>query len=99
MAVTRRWKKRLALVTLLGVLLVSLWPQAALAAEMKAIHVYQRIGSPVVGLVVKCHYQPTCSHYAVQVLESDGFWMGNLETAKRLLLCSPLGLFLEWVNS
>ncbi|RPJ62609.1 MAG: membrane protein insertion efficiency factor YidD, partial [Acidobacteria bacterium] len=34
-------------------------------------------------------------HYAIQVLQSDGFYKGNARVAKRLALCSPLGYLLQ----
>ncbi len=45
--------------------------------------------------VSACRFTPSCSHYAIQVLRSDGFYKGNARVAKRLALCSPLGYLLE----
>ncbi len=67
----------------------------ALRLELGAIRLYQQIGSPVVGLVVRCRYQPTCSHYALEALEENGLAWGNLMVARRLALCSPLGEILD----
>ena len=68
---------------------------APLAMELSAIRLYQRIGSPVMSHFVTCRFNPTCSHYAVAVLEKDGFWRGNWAITKRLVRCSPVGLILD----
>ncbi len=82
---------------LLGALLVQTgWP---LTAELAAIRIYQRVGSPVMSLAVKCRFQPTCSHYALQALQGHGFVWGNLMIAGRLLHCSPFGALADWVLS
>jgi putative membrane protein insertion efficiency factor len=66
-----------------------------LRAEIGSIKLYQRFGSPVVSYAATCRFQPTCSEHALAVLNEYGFWKGNLKVAYRMLLCSPLGLFLE----
>lgn len=63
----------------------------ALRMEVGAIRLYQEYGSPISSKVVHCRYRPTCSQYALEVLQRDGFVMGNLETGHRLLMCSPVG--------
>lgn len=60
-------------------------------AEIGAIRVYQRFGSPVAAKVVRCRYDQSCSHYSLDVLQRDGFWLGNALIAKRLVMCSPIG--------
>jgi putative membrane protein insertion efficiency factor len=65
-----------------------------LGAEMASIDLYQRFASPVMGYVVTCRFTPSCSHYAVQALQQEGFWRGNILIAERLMYCSPLGFFL-----
>ncbi len=64
-------------------------------AEIMAIRGYQRVGSPVMRHVSACRFTPSCSHYAIQVLGSNGFYKGNARIARRLALCSPLGYLLE----
>lgn len=64
------------------------WP---LRAEIRAIHAYQTVGSPVAQRFVTCRFEPTCSHYALSVLNENGFWKGNWKILKRLFHCSPLG--------
>lgn len=70
-----------------------------LAAELSAIRAYQRFASPAVGYFVSCRFELTCSHFAVNALESEGFWKGNLAVAHRLVLCSPVGAFLDLISS
>jgi putative membrane protein insertion efficiency factor len=60
--------------------------------ELAALRLYQRVGSPVMRHVVTCRFRPTCSQYALEVLERDGFWKGNAEVGVRLARCSPLGM-------
>ncbi len=36
-----------------------------------------------------CRFYPSCSEYAVQVIEMDGFWRGGWRTFTRLLRCTP----------
>ena len=52
-----------------------------------AIKVYQFILSPVFGQ--QCRFYPTCSHYAVDVIEKHGALVGLYYTFKRLLRCHP----------
>ncbi len=77
-----------SLLVLLLILLQSRW---SLRAETAAIHLYQRFGSPVMSYVATCRFTPTCSHYALQALQEDGFWKGNLRVVQRLIKCSPIG--------
>jgi len=77
-----------SLLVMLLILLQSRWP---LRAETAAIYLYQRFGSPVMSYVTTCRFTPTCSNYALQVLQEDGFWKGNLRVVQRLIDCSPIG--------
>ena len=81
-------------VLLMGFLLIQMGSSGVAGVEMSAIHLYQRFGSPVMGYMVSCRFNPTCSHYAVEVLQEEGFWQGNLLIMERLLYCSPIGAFL-----
>ena len=79
----------LCLLTLLGGSLLA-------RAEIGAVHLYQSVGSPVMGYFVTCRFTPSCSHYAVRALGDEGFWKGNLLIFQRLIRCSPIGvLFLD----
>lgn len=86
----------LALTALLLVCFLILVESSGFAgAEITGIHLYQRFGSPVMGYFAICRFTPTCSHYALQVLQEEGFWKANLLTVERLMYCSPIGaLFL-----
>lgn len=75
----------------LALLLVVLFDGPVCRAEIGLIKAYRRVGSPVTRHVVTCRFQPTCSAYALQVLDRDGLWKGNWAVAKRLVNCSPFG--------
>ena len=63
------------------------WTNRALVAAVRG---YQATLSPrIARLGARCRFRPTCSHYAVAVLERDGALLGGLETAWRLLRCGP----------
>jgi uncharacterized protein len=52
-----------------------------------AIRLYQRLLSPVLGR--NCRYLPTCSHYAVEALETHGALVGSWMAVKRIGRCHP----------
>jgi len=37
-----------------------------------------------------CRFYPSCSEYAVQVIERDGPWRGGLKALRRIGRCTPL---------
>ena len=47
---------------------------------------YQKIPGPWHN---HCKYQPTCSNYAIGVLEEHGFIMGSILMIYRILRCNP----------
>ncbi|PLX96374.1 MAG: membrane protein insertion efficiency factor YidD [Desulfuromonas sp.] len=51
------------------------------------IRFYQNIISPF--LPPRCRFYPTCSHYAVEALETYGFWHGLRLTLLRIIRCHP----------
>ncbi|MBI2930813.1 MAG: membrane protein insertion efficiency factor YidD [Planctomycetes bacterium] len=55
------------------------------------IRIYQGVASPVVGKVVRCKFQPTCSHYGAASIMKYGTILGSLRTLGRLWRCSPWG--------
>lgn len=64
--------------------------QATAAALVGGIRLYQATLSPLLGRGgVRCRFEPTCSHYAVAVLERDGALRGSWRAAGRLLRCGP----------
>jgi uncharacterized protein len=54
---------------------------------LSPITVYQRLISPA--LPRRCKYEPTCSRYAVQVIEEYGILRGLALAIWRLLRCNP----------
>ena len=75
----------------LAILVATVPTGLLLDLEISAIRLYQRVGSPIVGMTVECRYRPTCSHYALNALLEDGLFIGNARTAGRLAMCSPIG--------
>jgi putative membrane protein insertion efficiency factor len=50
---------------------------------------YQNFISPI--LPSSCRYTPTCSHYAVEALQTHGLLKGGWLAAKRIASCNPWG--------
>jgi len=50
---------------------------------------YQKIISPL--FPSTCRYQPTCSHYAIEALETHGLLRGGWLALKRIGRCHPWG--------
>lgn len=53
------------------------------------VKAYRLIGSPWVGHY--CRYQPTCSAYALEALETHGAFKGGWLALRRILRCNPWG--------
>jgi putative membrane protein insertion efficiency factor len=53
------------------------------------IRVYQRAISPL--FPSTCRYDPTCSHYAAEALQTHGLWKGSILAIKRIGSCHPWG--------
>lgn len=53
------------------------------------VRAYRLIFSPWVGH--NCRYQPTCSAYALEALETHGALKGSYLTLRRIGRCHPLG--------
>lgn len=51
------------------------------------VRCYQRYISPCKPPC--CRFVPTCSEYALEALEENGFWKGSLLAAWRILRCNP----------
>lgn len=51
------------------------------------IRFYQRIISPL--LPRTCKYEPTCSHYAVDAVRTEGVLRGLVLATWRILRCNP----------
>lgn len=51
------------------------------------MHAYRRVVSPLYGQV--CRYYPSCSRYAVEAFQRQGFIAGVALTVWRLVRCNP----------
>ena len=60
------------------------WPRHALIALVRG---YRLFLSPWLGS--QCRFEPTCSRYALEALESHGAAAGGWLVARRLLRCHP----------
>lgn len=60
---------------------------AARALIRTAIRGYQVVLSPWLG--TNCRYHPTCSHYALEALETHGAARGSWFALKRIGRCHP----------
>jgi putative membrane protein insertion efficiency factor len=60
----------------------------ATRALIAPIRLYQhaRAGRPS-----PCRFQPTCSSYAIEALETHGPWRGSWLALRRISRCHPLG--------
>jgi putative membrane protein insertion efficiency factor len=59
-------------------------------ASIAVIHLYQRVGSPMVSRAgFRCRFQPSCSRYGVLAIEKYGFARGGWLTARRIARCRP----------
>jgi uncharacterized protein len=52
-----------------------------------AVRCYQVGISPLMGR--SCRFVPTCSHYAIAVIQRDGLWRGSIRAIRRILRCHP----------
>lgn len=56
---------------------------------IQLIRIYQQAISP--WLRPACRFQPSCSHYTAEAIESHGVARGIWLGARRLVRCHPLG--------
>ena len=59
------------------------WPLLGL------VKLYRITISPLLG--ANCRYQPTCSAYAIEALQTHGAFRGSVLAAKRIARCHPWG--------
>ncbi len=57
------------------------------AIVVAPILLYQRLISPA--LPRSCKYEPTCSHYAVEAVRTEGAVRGLILAGWRILRCNP----------
>lgn len=55
-----------------------------------AIRAYRKILSPVIGRGA-CRYEPSCSAYAVEALQTHGAIRGTWLSLRRISACHPYG--------
>ena len=60
-------------------------PKTLVIALIKA---YQRLLSPLLGK--NCRFNPTCSSYAIEAIDTFGLIKGSWLAGKRILKCHPL---------
>ena len=51
------------------------------------IRAYQLVLSPMLG--PRCRFYPSCSHYAMEAIESHGALRGTWLSARRICRCHP----------
>lgn len=51
------------------------------------VRLYQYLISPLLG--PRCRFHPSCSHYAIEAVETYGAWRGGWLAVRRLLRCHP----------
>ncbi|WP_415370615.1 membrane protein insertion efficiency factor YidD [Patiriisocius sp. Uisw_047] len=68
---------------------MKLLKQILIAPIILLIRLYQYILSPLIPST--CRYEPTCSHYAVEALQTHGLLKGGWLGAKRIASCHPWG--------
>ncbi|HWY31340.1 MAG TPA: membrane protein insertion efficiency factor YidD [Candidatus Acidoferrum sp.] len=60
-----------------------------------AIRIYRLLISPaqlfLFGPAGGCRYQPSCSEFAVEAIQTHGVWRGSALTAGRICRCHPWG--------
>jgi putative membrane protein insertion efficiency factor len=61
---------------------------AGIAALTAPIRFYKKYLSPL--LPPACRFEPTCSVYAIQAIETHGPFKGFVLAAKRVLRCHPI---------
>jgi putative membrane protein insertion efficiency factor len=68
------------------------WPLALLSSVLVfLVRGYQLVLSPVLHLGgARCRFHPTCSAYAIAVIQKDGPFRGTVRALGRILRCHPL---------
>jgi putative membrane protein insertion efficiency factor len=68
---------------------LKLLKQILIAPFILLIRLYQYILSPLIPPT--CRYEPTCSHYTVEALQTHGLLKGGWLGVKRIASCHPWG--------
>lgn len=59
------------------------------AFDIAVIGSYRAVFRPVTSRVTRCPFEPTCSHYAEEAMNTRGFPEGFFLTLWRLMRCGP----------
>jgi len=97
-------KKRRTYLLLIGSFFLLLVPDSFRAPENQltarayvgAVHLYQRLGRPMLKGRVVCRFTPSCSDYSIEAVERHGIRRGLVLTFNRLSACNhstPLGTY------
>jgi putative membrane protein insertion efficiency factor len=94
----RIWLLLFADLFLLAVLDSFRAPQRQLTARtyIGAVHLYQRLGRPLLRGRVVCRFSPSCSEYSKEAVQRHGIQRGLILTFDRLSRCNhntPIGSF------
>ena len=57
------------------------------ALLIRIVRLYQLTLSPLIGN--NCRFYPSCSHYAVEAIETHGSGRGSFLALRRILRCHP----------
>ena len=55
---------------------------------IQTVHVYQYFGRPLLAGRVECRYQPTCSDYSIEAVQTYGIRRGLMLTFSRINSCT-----------
>jgi putative membrane protein insertion efficiency factor len=66
------------------------WSRAVKTAAKAPVHAYRYTLKGLVGHV--CRYEPTCSAYALEAIDTHGALKGMALAARRILTCHPVVL-------
>jgi len=61
--------------------------QASVRVFAAAVDGYHHYIHPITGRWIRCRYQPTCSHYAVEAVQKYGIAKGLLLSYRRIRSC------------
>ncbi len=90
----RFWIKRIAALALFAAAIFD-WSRppsrqvSVYLYEHTVVAPYRLVVRPMLSLVIRCRFQPTCSQYSVEAVRAHGFPVGVWMTTKRLFRCMP----------
>lgn len=63
--------------------------QGSVRVYIGVVHLYQRVGRPVLRGRVRCRFRPSCSEYSIEAMNRFGFPGGLGLTVRRIASCTP----------